>query len=489
MSKFPLSFLLFFLSVALVVAQATECPELVQTALEAAEEQCEDTGRNQVCYGHTSLTVEAQPDASNFTFESTGDIADVAAIETLQLAGLDAESGIWGVVLMKLQANIPDTLPGQNVTVMLFGDSQIRNAASSVAEQIPPEQERTVNASQSINVRELPSTAGQVIGSIAPGTAITATGRTVDSQWIRVRFGEQTGWVSASLLSGADINGLMPVEPDAPQFGPMQAFYFTAGVGQTDCAEVPGDGMLVQTPSGVGAIDLTVNEVQVNMGSTGYFTVNANREMAVYSLEGGVRVTANGRTRTSVEGTRVRIPLDEDLSIEGEPFEIESYADNETLEYLPLEALERDIEIEAPLDDEELELYLDYETVFDNIDIEDVDEAFDYVEDNWDAEDFDIAEYLIEELDYTDFDDELESYFEDELNYDLDEFEDFEGDDFTDDFDSEFDDTDDFEDDYDEDTGDDFGDTDDFEDDYEDDTGDESGGDDFGDDGGDESDE
>jgi hypothetical protein len=478
MSKFPLSFLLFFLAVALVVAQA-ECPELVQTALEAAEAQCAAAGRNQICYGHTALTVEAQPDATNFAFETIGDITDVAAIQRLQLAGLDAKSGIWGVVLMKLQANIPNTLPGQNVTVMLFGDSEIRNAASSVAEQVPPEQERTVNASQSINVRELPSTAGRVLGSIAPTTAVTATGRTADSQWIRVRFGEQTGWVSASLLSGADITELMPVEPDAPQFGPMQAFYFTTGIGQTNCDEVPGDGMLVQTPTGVGSIDLTVNEVQVNMGSTGYFTMNANRELAVYSLEGGVRVTANGRTRTSVEGTRVRIPLDEDLSVEGEPFEIESYADNETLEYLPIDALERDIEIEEPLDDEELELYQQYAAVFDNINIEDVDEVFDYIDENWDDADFNIADYLVEELDYTDFDDELESYFEDELGYDLDDFGD-DTDDFGDDTNDDSDDTDDGSDDSGNDAGADGG-----TDDSADDSGsDDSGGDDGGDDSG-----
>ena len=344
--KLGLSILGFLLSIAIVLAQANECSELIQTALESAEEECASAERNQICYGNTALIVEAQPDASNFTFEHVGDIAEVAAIQRLQLAGLDVENGIWGVVLMRVQANIPDTLPGQNVTVMLFGNAEIRNGATSVAEQ---------------------------------------------------------------------------VEAEPPQFGPMQAFYFTTGVGQPNCSEVPDDGMLIQTPTGVGSIELMVNEVQVNMGSTVYFTVNQNREMGVYSLEGGARVTAGGRTQTSVAGTRVRIPLNDENAADGEPFEIESYDDNETLEYLPIDALERDIEIESALHDEELELFLQYDELFENIDIEDIDELFDYIDENWQDTDFDIADYLIEDLGYTDLNDELESYFEDELGYESDE--------------------------------------------------------------------
>src|SRR5262245_24701849 len=141
--KIPFILMSLFLSVV-VLAQSGECPELVQQALETAQTECSSTGRNQVCYGHTALEAEGQPDAANFEFENLGDITDVAAVQRLQLAGLDVESGVWGVVLMQIQANIPDTLPGQNVTILLFGDAEIRNAASSVAQQIPPEMEQTI---------------------------------------------------------------------------------------------------------------------------------------------------------------------------------------------------------------------------------------------------------------------------------------------------------------------------------------------------------
>jgi uncharacterized protein YgiM (DUF1202 family) len=425
-SKFSLSILCLLLTIAIVAAQVNECSELMEIALEAAEAQCVDAGRNQVCYGYTSLIAEAQPDANNFTFEKVGDIADVAAIQRLQLAGLDVESGIWGVALMRVQANIPDTLPGQNVTIMLFGNSEVRNAATSMAQQVPPEQQRTITASQAINVRELPSTSGRVLGSATPGTAITATGRNADSTWIRVRFGERTGWILADLLSAEDVSALLVVEPETPQFGPMQAFYFTAGVGESGCNEVPGDGMLIQTPSGVGSIDLLVNEVEVNMGSTVYFSLNDDGDMEISTLEGGARVTSEGETRTIPAGSQAEIPLDEDFVADGEPSEIESYADDETLEYLPVDALEREIEIEDPLTEEQLELFLEYADLFENIDIENIDELFDYMDDNWQDENFDIADYLIDDLGYTEFDTELEAYFENELGYDLSDYEGFE---------------------------------------------------------------
>ena len=412
---FLLSILVCLLSVSIAAAQGI-CPPIIQNALAAANVQCAGVGRNQVCYGNSALEAEAQPDASAFAFENVGDIEEVAEVRRLKLAGLDAESGVWGLALMQIQANIPNTLPGQNVTVMLFGDSEIRNAATSVSQQVPIQQQQTIAASQNVNVRELPSTAGRILGTVAPGTAITATGRTADSTWTRVVFGEQIGWIAANLLASAEASeNLTPVEPEAKQFGPMQAFYFTAGIGQTACNEVPGNGMLVQTPAGVGSIELAVNEVQVEMGSTVYFTVNEAREMAVYSLEGGARVTAGETTRTSVEGTRVRIPLNEDLVAASEPLEIESYADNDTLDDLPIDILERDIDIHTPLADEEVELFQQFDTVFDNIDIEDVDEAFDYVSESWADDDFDIADFLMSELEYTEFDDELEAYFEDEF--------------------------------------------------------------------------
>jgi hypothetical protein len=124
--------LLLMLCIAPVVALAqADCPEIVQTALDSADQFCAATGRNQACYGHFALTAEPQPEVENFTFADSGDIVDVAAVQSMRLNPLDEASGQWGVALMNLQANLPDTLPGQNVTFLLFGDVELTNAVSA----------------------------------------------------------------------------------------------------------------------------------------------------------------------------------------------------------------------------------------------------------------------------------------------------------------------------------------------------------------------
>ena len=68
--------------------------------------------------------------------------------------------GEWGVSLMQLQANLPDTLPGQNVTVLLFGDVTLQPALAS------NEIEVRVAATNGVNVRGGPSTNDAVLARL-----------------------------------------------------------------------------------------------------------------------------------------------------------------------------------------------------------------------------------------------------------------------------------------------------------------------------------
>ena len=111
----------------LVLAQA-DCPAIVQTALDAADIMCQNTGRNQACYGNIDISAQPQTDAEGFRFQVVGDTVNVSDLQTMRLSPMNIETGAWGVALLRLQANLPDTLPGQNVTFLLFGDVEISNA-------------------------------------------------------------------------------------------------------------------------------------------------------------------------------------------------------------------------------------------------------------------------------------------------------------------------------------------------------------------------
>jgi hypothetical protein len=206
---------------------ASACPEIAQKALEAADKLCASAGRNQACYGNVSLTAEAQPGAQNFTFEKAGDIVNVAALKTLKLSPMDETSGKWGVALLRLQANLPDTLPGQNVTFLVFGDVELTNA--------------------------------------------------VDANDTTKR--------------------------------PMQAFYLRSGVKDAPCSAAPESGLLVQTPEGVGEVSLTINEVNVQLGSTVFFQSDGSQsgEMEVSTLEGAAYFQVGDETHPVVPGAQLRV--------------------------------------------------------------------------------------------------------------------------------------------------------------------------------------
>src|SRR5262245_48790663 len=99
------------LCVSRVLAQTADCPDIVQQALHAVEEFCQPTGRNQACLGNLRLEVTSQPNVVNFSFEQTGDIVNVTDIQSLRLFPMNETDSTWGVVLMRLQANLPDSLP------------------------------------------------------------------------------------------------------------------------------------------------------------------------------------------------------------------------------------------------------------------------------------------------------------------------------------------------------------------------------------------
>ncbi len=129
--------LLLLLSIGVVSAQAVECPELVKRALKAVTQVCSELGRNEACYGNDRLQAELQDTA---TFAKPADKIPVGDIRTIRTFGLDEKAGTWGIVIMNVLANLPDTLPGQGVKFILYGDVAIKNASGSGTPQVGPMQ-------------------------------------------------------------------------------------------------------------------------------------------------------------------------------------------------------------------------------------------------------------------------------------------------------------------------------------------------------------
>jgi hypothetical protein len=125
---------LLILCIAPVVLAQNACPAIIAAALESVDTACNQTTRNQLCYGNIALSATPREDVADFKFEQSGDVVGVADIETLQLSSFSLMDEEWGVALMKLQANLPETLPGQNVTFLLFGDVTMTDAGDQLVE-------------------------------------------------------------------------------------------------------------------------------------------------------------------------------------------------------------------------------------------------------------------------------------------------------------------------------------------------------------------
>jgi hypothetical protein len=266
------SVLTWLLSVALVMAQSN-CSDLVTQALEAVDESCSSTGRNEACYGYDQVEASFLVDVADDFFSQVASISPVADIETIRTAPLNTETGVWGVAVMNIQADLPNTLPGQSVTFILLGDVEVENAVAPEDAFVPSEGlDVTVNIAAGANVRSGPGTNYNVIGGLQNGQTVLADGVSEDGEWLRVAYRERPAWLSISVIdSGAAGISELPTLSAELQT-PMQAFYLRTGIGEPECGEAPDDILVVQGPENIN-INITVNGANVQLGSSGAFRI------------------------------------------------------------------------------------------------------------------------------------------------------------------------------------------------------------------------
>jgi hypothetical protein len=348
--KLPKTLIWLIFSVAIVgpviaATQAEICSQVVKEALEATNKICDAATRNQACYGHLSLEAQPQDSAKPFKFDSVGDRVDVSQLKSLRLSPMDLDKGNWGVALMRLKANIPNSQPNANVSLLLFGDVEIENAVDT-----PVFMQAVSTSPSNLNVRRRPLEDGFVIGTIKPGEAVTVRGISEDRQWYYIDMPDKSarGWINHRLMNPqGDENQLKIVKPALTQYGPMQAFYLRTGRDASTCDKAPNDGILVQTPEGVAEVRLWINEVKIRLGSTAYIQAEPGKEMKVSTVEGKAKVEAMGIEYTAPAGTSVTIPMKQDLQPAAPPSPPVPYKTTE-VQNLPVKNLSRPIEVAAP---------------------------------------------------------------------------------------------------------------------------------------------
>ena len=114
---------------ATALAQNNEaCQKLVEQAMSESDKFCKDIGTNQLCYGNFSVDAELAEGASG-KFSERGDVIDVDILRRLSAAPLDLAKQAWGIAIFKVTANLPRSVPGQTVTLLVFGNTTIDKEA------------------------------------------------------------------------------------------------------------------------------------------------------------------------------------------------------------------------------------------------------------------------------------------------------------------------------------------------------------------------
>lgn len=261
------------------------CPVLVRQALQSLGTNCAQLGRNVVCYGNDQVRASFNEEVAEDFFTQPADIASLSSIASVTAASLSLEENVWGVAVMNVQANVPETLPGQAVTFILLGDAEVENAVDP-AEAAEPRPSIPVTTRVNSNIRSGPGTNFNRLGVAPAGSALNADALSADRQWVRIVFRETAGWMFRDNLNvDPAIDSLRPADPR--ERGLMQAFFLRSGIGEPTCAEAPSQALLVQGPKNY-TVNLTVNGAQVNIASSVMFrTIGDNGNLLEISVLDG----------------------------------------------------------------------------------------------------------------------------------------------------------------------------------------------------------
>ena len=102
-------------------------PPLAEDALVAVGNNCSGLDRNSVCYGFDRVGATFTEEVAEGFFSVPTDRTGLTIVQSIQTASFDPALDQWGIAIMSLQANVPNSLPGQAVVLMLLGEARIEN--------------------------------------------------------------------------------------------------------------------------------------------------------------------------------------------------------------------------------------------------------------------------------------------------------------------------------------------------------------------------
>ncbi|MBC7812383.1 MAG: hypothetical protein H7175_14600, partial [Burkholderiales bacterium] len=274
--------------------EATEepmtCPELLDVAFTALEQNCNGLGRHSACYGYNVVFATFSQPMPDDHFSVPSDRTELLNLYTLHTTAFAPEIDQWGIAMMNVQANLPNTLPGQSVVLLMVGDAEVENGVQSDRAVVPADPV-SVRTNYDTGARSAPSVNANIVATLADNTQVGADGIDASGEWLRVWHQNVPVWLRRTAVTDSASLDDLPVL-DAESDTPMEVFRLTTSpLGELSCDPVP-NVLLVQNPEST-LVTLSVNGTNVTIGSTvAMRTDQATGDLEVLVLDGNA--TVNG---------------------------------------------------------------------------------------------------------------------------------------------------------------------------------------------------
>ncbi|MEO8609796.1 MAG: LysM peptidoglycan-binding domain-containing protein [Chloroflexota bacterium] len=276
-------------------SEDASCPALVEQALFQLGSSCTSLDRNSACYGYNRVNATFSQSVAPDFFSNPSDRSPIATLKTIETAPLNLTTQQWGIAVMNVQANVPDTLPGQAVTFLLMGDTQVENAVTASEASAGP---ATAITQKDATLQSDASAESNALGQIPAGTVLQIDATSYDLNWLKVTSGIGVGWITQDTVNQTPAIASLPVD-DQASLSPMQAFYFRNGAAQSACEETPSV-LAIQSPENIH-VDLTANGANIRLGSLITLQILPDgTEMQLTTLEGMATLDADSANPINV---------------------------------------------------------------------------------------------------------------------------------------------------------------------------------------------
>ncbi|MBE2268849.1 MAG: hypothetical protein IAE80_11505 [Anaerolinea sp.] len=271
------------------------CPVVVQNVLTNIGDYCRDMGRNSTCFASQRL------DYARFTqtfpadyYAEPGDIGALVSTATIRTGGLNLNTSEWGANIMHLQGNLPNSIGGNGINLVQFGDVEVENGVQPGSAVVLLDQGIAISSTAPADLLSDPPqrAASELLGSVPAGAELSADAIDEIGTYVRVVFEGIPGWIPLDALDkSVDLSSLPVIGENS--FTPMQSFYFRTGSSGDPCDTAPSM-LFVQGPRDI-SVDLRVFDQPMRIDSTAVMRTlpagsSLGSSLQVAALYGMVRI-------------------------------------------------------------------------------------------------------------------------------------------------------------------------------------------------------